>query len=92
VRRCAPASRGIDTSKTFDSAVRQSIPSHVADKGFELPEQGAACRNVSAPRVLNANYGEPRLPVQRIPQLQPLNSKRRFDCFDCHPDEARSDG
>ena len=30
--------KGIDTSKTFDSAVRDSIRSQAADKGFELPE------------------------------------------------------
>jgi hypothetical protein len=31
--------RGIDTSKTFDSAVRESIRSEAADKGFELPAE-----------------------------------------------------
>ena len=31
--------RGIDTSKSFDTAVREAIRSQAADKGFELPEE-----------------------------------------------------
>ncbi len=31
--------RGLDTSKSFDTAVREAIRSQAADKGFELPEE-----------------------------------------------------
>jgi len=31
--------RGLDTSKSFDTAVREAIRSQAADKGFELPEK-----------------------------------------------------
>jgi transposase len=30
--------QGIDTSRSFDTAVREAIRSQAADKGFELPE------------------------------------------------------